>query len=337
MRIAVDAMGGDRAPEQVVKGALEAAARFDDVEIFLAGVPEKIGPLLPKEASSRIRTVACSEVVAMHEPPVEAIRRKRDSSLRRVFELAASKEADAVVSAGNTGATVAAASLLIKPLEGCRRPGIAARVPSREGHTLVIDVGANIAPRPVHFLQYAVMAQIFAREFLGVAQPSVGILSVGEEREKGTELVKSAHTLFSRHVSGFIGNAEGRDIFTGDFNVIVCDGFTGNVLIKALEGYAEFLVGTLVDNIARELPADHDRLENIISHFVAANDYREYGGAPLLGVESPVIICHGSSNSTAIANAIGVARGVTNKHVNDLIVDALRNLDVPGQVEVSSE
>jgi len=327
MRIAVDAMGGDSAPDEIVKGALEALERLDDVELLLAGLPEKVEPLLPARPREGLRFLPCSQTVDMQESPVEAVRRKKDSSLRRVIEMVARKEADAAVSAGNTGAMAAAASMLIKPLEGCRRPGIAVKLPTTSGHAVAIDVGANISPRPFHLLQYAVMAQVFAREVLGVARPRVGLLSVGEERGKGTDLVKAAHALMSEHLEDFAGNCEGRDIFSGVVDVVVCDGFTGNVLLKALEGYASYLVGSLMDNIAKSLPANHERLRSLVIEFVGRNDYREYGGAPLLGIEAPVIISHGSSNATAIANAIAVARDFSGHGVNSLIIRALRSID----------
>lgn len=333
MRIAVDAMGGDSAPGEIVRGAVEAHARFDDIEVLLAGIPEEIAPHLGAVVPERIRVIPCSETIDMRESPVDAIRRKKDSSLRRIIEMVAGGEADAAVSAGNTGAMVAAASMFIKPLGGCRRPGIAVKFPGKGGHTVVIDVGANISPKPFHLLQYAVMAQVFAREILGVRQPKVGLLSVGEEREKGTNLVKTTNALMKRHLQGFIGNCEGRDIFSGDVDVVVCDGFTGNVLLKVVEGYSSYLVATLIENIALSVPANHERLRGLIIDFIAGNDYREYGGAPLLGIDAPVIISHGSSNATAIANAVGVARDFAGHGVNELIVDALASIDVANHAE----
>ena len=333
MRIAVDAMGGDSAPEEIVRGAVEACSRFDDIEVLLAGIPEAIAPHLGATVPERIHVIPCSETIDMREAPVDAVRRKKDSSLRRIIEMVAADKADAAVSAGNTGATVAAASMFIKPLEGCRRPGIAVKLPSKGGHTVVIDVGANISPKPLHLLQYAVMAQVFAREILGVREPKVGLLSVGEEREKGTDLVRTANALMSQHLQGFIGNCEGRHIFSGDVDVVVCDGFTGNAVLKASEGYASYLVSTLIENIAHSMSANHEGLRSIIIDFVADNDYREYGGAPLLGIDAPVIISHGSSNAMAIANAVGVARDFIGHGVNNLIVDALGAIDVANHAE----
>ncbi len=323
MRIAVDAMGGDSAPYEIVEGALEARNRLGDVELLLAGVSERVAPLLPAGSADGVSVVHTSQVIDMQEPPVEAVRRKKDSSLRCIIEMVADGRADAAVSAGNTGAMVAAASMLLRPLEGCRRPGIAVKLPSISGHTIAIDVGANITPRPFHLLQYAIMAQVFAREVLAVARPRVGLLSIGAEREKGNDLVKAAHALMSEHVEDFMGNCEGHNIFTGNVDVVVCDGFTGNVVLKAVEGYSSYLVRNLIENIARSIPSNHDRLRGLIIDFVASNDYREYGGAPLLGIEAPVIISHGSSNATAIANAIAVARDFAGQGVNALITDAL--------------
>lgn len=326
MRIAVDAMGGDHAPGEIVQGALDAAGCLDGIEILLAGVPAQMKPFLPGTIPSNVEIVGCKEVVEMDEAPVEAIKGKKDSSLRRIFEMVAAGEADAAVSAGNTGATVAAASMLVGSLEGCRRPGIAAPFPAKGRHTIVIDVGANISPRPFHLLQYAVMARLFAREIVGTTDPKVGLLNVGQEPGKGTHLVRVVHNLLAENVEGFIGNIEGRDIFDGSVDVVVCDGFVGNALMKCVEGYSAYLVSTLVANISANVPDNHNRLTGFIHEFIADNDYREYGGAPLLGIGAPVIIAHGSSDATAASNAIRVARDCGATDVNGLMVEALRNL-----------
>ncbi|MCD6406005.1 MAG: phosphate acyltransferase PlsX [Planctomycetes bacterium] len=327
MRIAVDAMGGDHAPGKIVQGALDAAGCFDGVEVLLAGVPALMKPFLPETIPSNVEIIGCEEIVEMDEPPVEAIKGKKDSSLRRIFEMVGAGKADAAVSAGNTGATVAAASMLVGPLEGCRRPGIAAPFPAKGRHTIVIDVGANISPRPVHLLQYAVMARLFAREIVGTADPKVGLLNVGQEPGKGTHLVRVVHDLLAENIEGFVGNVEGRDIFDGSVDVVVCDGFVGNALMKCIEGYSAYLFSTLVANISANLPDNHSRLTGFIQDFIANNDYREYGGAPLLGIGAPVIIAHGSSDATAISNAIRVARDCGATDVNRLMVEALRDLD----------
>jgi len=329
MRIAVDAMGGDRAPEEIVKGAVEAAGRFEDLEILLPGIPEKIAPFLKGKGVERIKVVPCREVVEMGESPVDAIRRKKDSSLRRTFDLTAAGEADAAISAGNTGATVAAAALLLKPLEGCKRPGIAAVFPGMRGSTVLIDVGANIAPRPSHLLQYGIMAQVFAREVMGIAQPSVGILNVGEEEEKGTDLVKAARGLLATHVPGFVGNVEGRDIYNGSVDVIVCDGFVGNIVLKGTEGLATFILSLVAEYTKDAIAAGNTDLKAKMGSLMARLDYTEYGGAPLLGVEKTTIICHGSSNAKAIANAIRVARDSGLRQVNRRIVEALSAVEEP--------
>ena len=333
MRIAVDAMGGDHAPHEIVKGALEAVGRFRDIQVLLAGHSRRMREFLPSPVPKAIKIVQCQEVVEMGKSPVEALRRKKNSSLRRIFELTAAGEADAAISAGNTGATVAAASMLLRPLEGCRRPGIAASFPSAKGHTVLIDVGANIAPKPSHLLQYGIMAQVYAREVLGIAQPSVGILNVGTEEEKGTELVKAARRLLSEHVSGFVGNVEGRDIFNGSVDVIVCDGFVGNVILKGTEGAASFLISRLLGYIREVLPPSVNLSTENMRAFIAQSDYTEYGGAPLLGIDKVAIISHGSSNAKAIANAIRAARDFGAKHVNELIVEALGRVGEPAGKE----
>lgn len=333
MRIALDAMGGDHAPREIVRGALEAIERFGDVEVLLAGRPEAVGEFLPKPAPARIEIVACAEVVEMAESPVEAIRRKKDSSLRRIFELTAAGKADAAISAGNTGATVAAASMLLKPLPGCRRPGIAASFPSTKGHTVVIDVGANITPKPLHLLQYGIMAQVFAREVLGVSDPKVGILNVGTEEEKGTDFVKESRTLLAASLPCFVGSVEGRDIFNGSVDVIVCDGFVGNALLKCTEGCATYVVSHLLSHMKEILPAEGPAVAAQLRAFIARTDYTEYGGAPLLGVEKVAIISHGSSNSKAIASAIRVARDFGARDVNAKISGALAAVETSAAKE----
>jgi phosphate acyltransferase len=333
MRIAVDAMGGDRAPEEIVKGAVEAAGRFEDLEILLPGIPEKIAPFLHGKGVERIKVIPCREVVEMGESPVEAIRRKKDSSLRKTFDLTAAGEADAAISAGNTGATVAAATMLLKPLDGCKRPGIAAMFPGMRGSTVLIDVGANISPRPSHLLQYGIMAQVFAREVMGIAQPSVGILNVGEEEEKGTDLVKAARGLLSSHVSGFVGNVEGRDIYNGSVDVIVCDGFVGNIVLKGTEGLATFILSLVAEYTKDAIAQGNTDLKAKMASLMARLDYTEYGGAPLLGVEKTTIICHGSSNAKAITNAIRVARDSGLRQVNRRIVEALSAVEEPSDRE----
>jgi len=333
MRIAVDAMGGDYAPREIVQGALEAVSRFSDVEILLAGIPDKISAFMPSSRPAAIRIVPCREVVDMGESPVEAIRRKKDSSLRRIFELTAAGETDAAISAGNTGATVAAATMLLRPLEGCKRPGIAADFPSTKGHTVVIDVGANIMPRPWHLLQYGIMAQVFAREVMGIAQPSVGILNVGTEEEKGTDLVKAARGLLEHHVAGFVGSVEGRDIYNGAVDVVVCDGFVGNALLKATEGFASYFTSHLLESLGQEAGDNGGASASRLSEVIKKIDYTEYGGAPLLGVDKATIISHGSSNAKAIANAIRVARDFGARQVNRLIVEALAEVEEPGERE----
>lgn len=248
MRIAVDAMGGDAAPSAIVQGAVNAANKFSDHEIILVGDSDQIRDELSKanSSSSNVSIVHASQVVGMNESATVALRKKSDSSITRSVELVAKKKADAIVSAGNTGATVATAALLLGTLEGVKRPGIAVSIPTLHGVCLVIDAGANIKCKPVHFLQNAIMASVFCKYILNIEKPKVGLLNIGEEDAKGNDLVKEAYTLLSNSHLNFIGNAEGRDVFDGNFDIVVCEGFIGNVLLKFAEGLSISLLSALV-------------------------------------------------------------------------------------------
>ena len=322
MRVALDAMGGDNAPEVVVKGACRAADKHADLEIILVGQRERLEPLLESEGGGRGRVTVyhASEVLEMNEHPVEGIRRKRDASILKAVELVAEGQATAAVSAGNTGGAVAAGTLYLRPLEGVHRPGIAINFPTDGGGiTTVIDVGANIKCRPTHLLQYGIMAAAYRRLIDGLVRPRVALLNVGSEDAKGTSLVQEAYALFKASSLNFVGNVEGRDLFAGVADVVVCDGFVGNVVLKVAEGMAQHLTKgfrEVLDDAS--IPSDGEigrRLEAIVE----ANDYATVGGAPLLGVSGVVIVCHGSSNDKAIANAVGVAKRFAECRLNEEI------------------
>lgn len=325
-RIALDAMGGDHAPREIVLGAVQAVREFPEVELLLVGRAEQIVPLLRAEGMTeepRLRVVAASQVVQMHERPVEAIRRKPDSSVVRAVEMVAAGEADAVISAGNTGAMVAACTLGLRPLPGVKRPGIAVNIPTDRGTCTVIDVGANIQPRPLHLCQYAVMAAAYAEVILGVERPRVGLLNVGEEDGKGTELVREAYRLLAEEDINFVGNVEAREIHRGACDVLVCDGFVGNVVLKLIEGVGEKLFRMVLEGLAEVCPQSATVCRSVIRDIADRVDYAQYGGAPLLGVDGIAIIGHGSSNATAVANAVRVAEEFSRYHLNELFVQRL--------------
>ena len=310
-RIAVDAMGGDRGPAAVVEGAL--AARVDGIEpvIFGAAGLDTRGLAL----------VPTTQVVGMDEKPADAFRTKDDSSLVRAVKAVADGEADAVVSPGNTGAMLAAGLVLLRRVSGVRRPAIAVPIPARTGPSVLIDAGANAECRAEHLLQFATMGAVFAEEILGITRPTVRLLSIGEEQEKGNQLTLEAHDLLSGSDLDFRGNAEGRDVLEGAADVLVTDGFTGNVALKAVEG----TIRTLLDSLREEISATATGTLGGLLIRPAARRLRKrldpdtYGGAYLLGLRGLVVIAHGNSSATAIANAIRLAaRGVDHDVVGRL-------------------
>jgi phosphate acyltransferase len=310
-RIAVDAMGGDRGSEAVVDGAL--AARADGIEPILFGSSSL--------DTKGLRLVPTTQVVAMHEKPADAFRQKTDSSLVRAVKAVADGEADAVVSPGNTGAMLAAGLVLLRRVAGVRRPAIAVPIPARRGPSVLVDAGANADCRAEHLLQFATMGAVFAEELLGIARPQVRLLSIGEEPEKGNQLTLEAHELLAASDLDFRGNAEGRDILEGAADVLVSDGFTGNVALKAVEG----TIRTLLDSLREEITASAAGTVGGLLIRPAARRLRKrldpdtYGGAFLLGLRGLVVIAHGNSSATAIANAIRLAaRGVEHDVVGRL-------------------
>ncbi len=329
MRIAVDAMGGDAAPSAIVQGAVNAANKFSDHEIVLVGDSDQIRDELSKadSYSSNISVVHTSQVVGMNESATVALRKKIDSSITRSVELVAKNKADAIVSAGNTGATVAAAAMFLRTLEGVKRPGIAVTIPTLHGVCLVIDAGANIKCKPIHLLQNAIMASVFCKCILNIKKPKVGLLNIGEEDAKGNDLVKETYSLLSSSHLNFVGNAEGRDVFDGNYDIVVCEGFIGNVLLKFAEGLSISLLTALVSEAKKRLLSKFGvwLCKPALKHLVSSMDYSEYGGVPLLGVDGICVISHGRSDSKAIQNAIREAIQFRKYQVNKHIISELKN------------
>ncbi|MBN1436853.1 MAG: phosphate acyltransferase PlsX [Sedimentisphaerales bacterium] len=331
MRIAIDAMGGDKAPAEVVAGALAAVDLIDDNELVLIGNEDAVRPYL-EEASGwekKLTLVHAPESVDMDEAPVEALRKKRKSSIAVMAKMAAAGEVDVIMSAGNTGACVAAAQLRMRLLPGVIRPGIVVVFPTFAGPVTMCDVGANVAAKPSHLYQYAIMASVYARQVVGIAEPTVGLISVGEENAKGNELIKKTNQLLRDDPNlKFVGNVEGRDFIKRPADVIVCDGFVGNVILKLTEGLAEGLFKAIGREIGRLKPELIPHFEPVIKSLYATHDYSEYGGAPLLGVDGNCIICHGSSNARTIKNAILVACKMVRSGVNAQIAQEIGNMSV---------
>ena len=312
-RIALDAMGGDHAPLEIVKGALLATAEDPAVEILLVGKEEvvretlaSIGTPLP----GRIELVDAREVVDMDDTAVAPLRRKRNSSIRVCANLVAEGRADAFVSAGNTGATWTSARMVMGMIEGVSRPALAAILPNVKGYTLLLDVGANVDTKPNHLREFAVMGHFYAQMVLGIPEPRIGLLSIDEEEGKGNEMTREVFRVLKETGLNFIGNAEGRDVYNGNADVVVCDGFTGNVVLKASEALGEMVSRTLREGIMRTLPRKLGGFlaRGAFDDLKKRMDYSEYGGAPLLGVKGGCIVCHGRSNAKAIKNAVRVAR-----------------------------
>jgi glycerol-3-phosphate acyltransferase PlsX len=310
-RVALDALGGDHAPEEIVAGALEAAS--DQIAPVLFGPPEL--------ASAGLELVPCSEEIAMNDKPADAVRAKPDSSLVRAVRAVGDGEAAAAVSAGNTGAVLAASLLHVRRLPGVHRPGIAIVLPGRKGPTVLIDAGANADARPEHLVQFGHMGVVFAEEMLGVREPSVRLFSIGEEAEKGNQLTLETHALLEASDLRFEGNTEGRTLLEGDVDVVVCDGFTGNVALKTLEGTIRSVLGALRDELGSSA---RGKLGGIMIRPAARGlrarlDPDTHGGGYLLGLRGLVVIAHGSSSKTAIANATRMAvRGVEHDLVERL-------------------
>jgi glycerol-3-phosphate acyltransferase PlsX len=326
MKIAVDAMGGDHGPAVVVEGAVAATCEYGSAVVLVgdrAAVEAELDRLGARDLGLEIRHA--SEVVGMADSPSQALRRKRDSSLRVAAELVRDGKASAFVSAGNTGAAMAISMFVIGVLRGIDRPAIAAVLPSLRGFTVLIDAGANVSPKPWHLFQFAIMGHVYARDILGVERPRVGLLSVGEEEGKGNDLTREAYDLLKESRLNFIGNIEGRDIYNGNCDVIVTDGFTGNVALKISESLAEMVGAMIKEELTRDLRSKVGAALAVpaFTRFRKRVDYTEMGGAPLLGIDGAAIICHGASPVKAIKNAVRVAAEWAKAGLNEHIQAAL--------------
>lgn len=330
-RIAVDAMGGDHAPREIVHGAFLAASELP-VDVILVGREEDVNRELNQLAGSsrppNIEIVNAREVVEMQDPATSPVRRKLDSSVRVCADLVAKGRADAMVSAGHTGAAGVSAKLVIGMIEGVSRPALAAVMPRIGGKTILLDVGANVDSKPQYLREFAVMGHFYAQMVLGVEHPRIGLLSIGEEEGKGNDLTRETFDVLKETGLNFIGNAEGRDVYNGNADVIVCDGFIGNVVLKASEALGEMVNRGLREELSANplRKAGYLLAKGAFDAFKKKIDYSEYGGALLLGVKGGCIVCHGRSNAKAIKNAIRAARDVAANRINEKIQQRVGDL-----------
>lgn len=326
--VAVDAMGSDDHPLPEVQGVLQALRQYTGIRVILVGDESKIKPLLETQGGDHpdLEIVHTDESIGMTEHPVTAIRKKKRSSMKMAMDLVKNGQAAGIVTAGNTGAGMALAKLVFGTCDGVDRPALAAAVPTIKGQTVIIDVGANVDCRPIHLEQFAIMGQIFSRILFGIHTPRVALLSIGEEEIKGNELIKEVHQALKSSHLNFCGNVEGKDVYTGDVDVVVCDGFTGNVALKISEG----VIASVMFLLKKELSSS---LRNKVGAMLVRDafrslkrkiDYSEYGGAPLLGIRYPMIIGHGRSNANAIKNAIRVVRELHKKDLSRRIEEEIR-------------
>ena len=327
MKIALDAMGGDHAPQPNIDGAIAALEADSEIEIVLVGDQPMLESLVEKSGYSgeRLSFRASEGVVGMEEKPTEAMRKKPNSSIAVCWKMMAAKEADAVVSAGNTGAVVAAGLRTRLFLKGIKRPGIATALPTARGKAILMDVGANPAARPEHLVQYATMGAIYAEAVLGIENPSVGLMNIGSEDGKGNDLYRETHQLLlsSPVKDRYIGNVEGRGLYQGEVDVLICEGFVGNVVLKVSEGMADFMLKAISHQVCSQLNSERDLAKQTFGEIGRRFEYSEEGGAPLLGIDGVCIICHGSSNAASIRNALKLTRKFQDRDINSQIVSEL--------------
>ncbi|HEY6464576.1 MAG TPA: phosphate acyltransferase PlsX [Candidatus Acidoferrales bacterium] len=327
--VALDAMGGDHAPRAEVEGAVLAAREYPDVRVILVGIEDKVRPELDRlrHKDLPIEIVPATDVVTMTDSPSHAFRRKKDSSLHVAARLVRDGKADALVSAGNTGAVMTVARFVLGTLPSVDRPALAWAFPNiKERVSVMLDVGANVDSKPLHIEQFAVMGEIYYRALWGVKKPRIALLSIGEEDVKGNDLTREAAALLKQQTSiNFVGNVEGRDVFRGNVDVIICDGFIGNIALKLSEGLVEHIGGMLKKAIKSSIRSQigYALSKKAFDAFRKRTDYAEYGGAPLLGVRGITIIGHGRSNANAIKNAIRVAAELCRSGMNDKIEQEL--------------
>ena len=327
MRVAVDAMGGDNAPVVEVEGAVAAVREFG-IPVTLVGDTDRLRQELAKHDCKGldIDVHHASEVVGMHDSASDAVRKKKDSSIRVAFDLVKAGKAAAVVSAGNSGATMAAGMFVLKRLPGIDRPAIAQLFPTLRDRTLVLDVGGNVDCKPLNLVQFAIMGEVYARSVMGIANPRIGLLSNGEEESKGNDLTRETSAILKNISLDYVGYVEGRDIFNGHVDVVVCDGFVGNVVLKLSEGLAEAVSKMLREEFKKSIFAQIGYIlaRKAFKKFKKKVDYAEYGGAPLLGINGVGMISHGGSNAKAIKNAIRFAHEYAEKGVNERMAEKLQ-------------
>jgi len=327
MRIALDAMGGDYAPDVTIEGAIETVNDYEGIDIILVGDESSIRRELDSKRylPNRILIQHASQVVGMDESPAIAIRRKKDSSISKAVELVKNGEAHAIVSAGHSGVVMATALVFLRTSPGVERPAIATIMPTLKAPFVLIDAGANLYCKPENLFQFGLMGSAYCKALFGRTEPKVALLSIGEEDTKGNELIKESFKLLKKADINFIGNVDGKDIFTGIADVIVCDGFTGNVVLKTSEGLADAIVKILKREIAEQSVGrlGYLLMKSALISFKKKTDYDEYGGAPLLGINGACIISHGRSTAKAIKNALRVAADFSEKRVHEAIASEI--------------
>ena len=331
IKVVLDAMGGDRAPRVVIEGAAWASRELD-CHIILVGQERVIKKFLDKTdyVSDKISVKDAPEVIEMHDPAAISVRKKKKSSISVGVDMLKEKKADAFVSAGNTGAVVVAGALKLRTLPGIERPGIGVVFPTLKMPCMLIDAGANIDTTPNHLLQYGIMGNDYSKYILGKKNPSVGVLNIGQEESKGTELIKEARQLLEKTNLNFIGNVEAREVYAGDVDVVVCDGFVGNIVLKITESFAEASSAFLKRELTKSLLPKIGAILSLPAFRAIRKkiDYSEYGGAPLLGIDGRIIIAHGGSSAKAIKNAVRSATEYVKQKINQHIMEDLEKINV---------
>ncbi|AUS96454.1 phosphate--acyl-ACP acyltransferase [Clostridium thermosuccinogenes] len=332
VKILVDAMGGDNAPEAAVKGCIDAINEKDGFEIILIGDEAKIKSILEsnKFSSDRLKIQHAQEVITMEDTPTRAIRTKKDSSMVVGFNMLKEKSGDVFLSAGNTGALMAGSLFILGRIKGVDRPALATILPTKKNGVLLIDSGANPLCKPINFVQFAIMGYIYMRDVFGIKNPRVGLINVGSEDKKGNETIKQAHELLSKSNINFSGNIEGKDIPEGKVDVAVCDGFVGNIILKYTEGIGSFLFGEIKNIFGKNIISKLSALivKNGLKAFKKKLDPSEYGGAPLLGVNGKVMKAHGNSNAKAFKNAVFKAYSFARSTIVEQIEEDFTNMEV---------
>ncbi len=330
MKIALDIEGGDHAPREILKGAYLADSELDDIELILLGNKKKIVELIDKDYPGfNPSIINVTQKIKMDESPARSIRRKRDSSIVRGLTLIKESKADAFVSCGNTGALVSGGILELRLIPGVERPGIALVIPTLKGCALIMDVGANIDPKPSHLMQYALMADVYLKKVLGKDNPSIGLLNIGKEESKGPDFLRETAQLLKKTVPNFTGNIEPKDIFAGECDCIICDGLAGNIVLKLSEGVGDVFKHFLFSELKKDILGYLGMflMKRSFLKFSQRVDYSEYGGAPLLGVNGLIIIGHGRSNAKAVKNAIKVASKEIDRNINKSIEERINSVE----------